>query len=57
MALAIDTEKPEVAVSEETIDSLEMSIDLVEEKKLLRKLDWHILPILWILYLCAFIDR
>jgi hypothetical protein len=27
------------------------------EKKLLRKIDLHVVPILWILYLLAFLDR
>jgi len=28
-----------------------------EEKKLVRKLDWRILPCTWILYLLGFLDR
>lgn len=32
-------------------------IDPVAEKKLLWKIDWHLIPILWLLFLCAFIDR
>lgn len=32
-------------------------IDPVAEKKLLRKIDIHLIPILWLLFLCAFIDR
>ena len=32
-------------------------IDPVAEKKLLRKIDLHLIPILWLLFLCAFIDR
>lgn len=32
-------------------------IDRTAEKKLLRKIDWHLIPILWLLFLCAFIDR
>lgn len=31
--------------------------DAVAEKKLVRKIDLHLLPILWCFYLCAFIDR
>lgn len=30
-------------------------IDPVAEKKLLRKIDLHLIPILWLLFLCAFI--
>ncbi|KAK5937723.1 hypothetical protein PMZ80_009852 [Knufia obscura] len=33
------------------------AIDPVAEKKLLRKIDIHLIPILWLLFLCAFIDR
>lgn len=32
-------------------------LDPDAEKKLLRKLDWNLIPVLWILFLCAFIDR
>lgn len=32
-------------------------IDPVAEKKLLLKIDLHLIPILWLLFLCAFIDR
>lgn len=29
----------------------------VLEKKILRKTDWHLIPILFLLQLCSFIDR
>ena len=32
-------------------------IDPVAEKKLLRRIDLHLIPILFLLFLCAFIDR
>ncbi|KAK3621191.1 hypothetical protein LTR56_017153 [Elasticomyces elasticus] len=32
-------------------------IDPVAEKKLLRKLDWRVVPALWFLYMLAFLDR
>lgn len=32
-------------------------IDPVMEKKLLRKVDLHVVPILFLLFLCAFVDR
>lgn len=35
----------------------EQPLDSVAEKKLLRKIDLHLIPILWVLFLCAFIDR
>ena len=28
-----------------------------EEKRLWRKIDWHIVPIITIMYLCSFVDR
>lgn len=34
-----------------------VAIDPVAEKKLLRKIDLNLIPILWLLFLCAFIDR
>lgn len=35
----------------------EASFDLAAERRLLRKLDVRIMPVLWILYLVNFIDR
>jgi len=32
-------------------------IDPDLEKKILRKTDWHLIPILFLLQLCSFIDR
>jgi hypothetical protein len=29
----------------------------IEEKRLVRKLDWRILPCTWVLYLLGFLDR
>lgn len=29
----------------------------VDEAKLLRKIDWHVLPILCVVYVVAFLDR
>lgn len=40
-----------------TTSTLEPNIDRTAEKRLLRKLDLRILPVLWILYLVNFIDR
>jgi hypothetical protein len=40
-----------------TSSTLEPTIDRAAEKRLLRKLDLRILPVLWILYLVNFIDR
>ena len=35
----------------------EEHVDHAVEKKLLRRIDWHLIPILFLLFLCAFIDR
>lgn len=43
--------------SSPTASTLEAPIDRAAEKRLLRKLDLRILPVLWILYLVNFIDR
>jgi hypothetical protein len=40
-----------------TASTLEAPVDRAAEKRLLRKLDLRILPVLWILYLVNFIDR
>jgi len=40
-----------------TTSTLEPDIDRAAEKRLLRKLDLRILPVLWLLYLVNFIDR
>ena len=34
-----------------------VEIDHAAEKKLIRKLDWHIIPIVMLLYLFSFLDR
>lgn len=34
-----------------------LEIDPILEKKLVRKIDLHLIPILFVLFLCAFIDR
>ena len=44
-----ETTPPHVATDE--------SGDVIDEKKLLRKLDWHIVPGLTLLLLLSFLDR
>lgn len=44
---------PKIDVEENGLEP----IDLEAEKRLLRKLDWHILPPLGVLYLITFLDR
>ena len=39
------------------ISSNERIVDHAVERRLVRKLDLRIIPVLWILYLCNFIDR
>jgi hypothetical protein len=41
----------------QTPSTLDAPIDRAAEKRLLRKLDLRILPVLWLLYLVNFIDR
>jgi hypothetical protein len=38
-------------------DEAQHQLDLVSEKRLLRKTDLHVVPILFLLFLCAFVDR
>lgn len=40
-----------------TTSTLEAPFDPAAEKRLLRKLDLRVLPVLWLLYLVNFIDR
>jgi hypothetical protein len=48
-------EKPSIANEDGCIE--ETSFDKEAEKRLLRKLDWHIVPILWLIFMLAFLDR
>ncbi|KAF4545381.1 High-affinity nicotinic acid transporter protein [Lasiodiplodia theobromae] len=56
---------PSVITADTKIESPEASdtqsesldIDYEAEKRLLRKLDWHILPVVAPLYVCSFLDR
>ena len=45
------------AVSPSTSSSLQPPFDRAAERRLLRKLDLRVLPVLWVLYLVNFIDR
>lgn len=38
-------------------ESTAMGIDSVKHRALIRKLDWHIVPFLIVLYLFSFLDR
>ncbi|CAG9948689.1 unnamed protein product [Clonostachys rosea f. rosea IK726] len=35
----------------------DINIDPEAEKKLLRKIDWHLLPMIWVIYLLSYMDR
>jgi len=48
------TTKIEETTSDHTIDE---GGDAIDEKKLLRKLDWHLIPGLTLLFLLSFLDR
>ncbi|KAE8365302.1 major facilitator superfamily domain-containing protein [Aspergillus caelatus] len=48
-------EKPDI--EPRVAESLSSNFDPVLEKKLLRKLDWRIIPALWFLFLVSFMDR
>lgn len=56
------SEIEDVPVDQETHDVASLKVetpefDPVAVKKLLRKVDLHLIPILFLLFLCAFIDR
>lgn len=46
----------EVGFNEDTLDSLD-TLDPIAERKLLRKCDLHVIPVIAFLYMLAFIDR
>lgn len=41
----------------EDADASQIAIDPASEKKLVRKIDLHLIPVLCALLLCAFLDR
>ena len=57
-----DEKLKELHVDEITVKANDRSIEDYEidpeaEKRLLRKLDWRVVPMLWFLYMLAFLDR
>lgn len=54
MAEEKSTAVPDSSTSE---SDAEIAVNSVDEKKLLRKLDWKLLPAVSILYLLSFLDR
>jgi hypothetical protein len=56
---AVDEKKPQflAPVSSDSIEDEELVVDRKYEKALVRKLDFHLLPVLTLLYLLSFLDR
>ena len=51
-------EKEQVGTGEASpVQAKEEGVDVIDEKKLLRKLDWHLVPGLTFLFLLSFLDR
>lgn len=56
----METVPAQKEIHEETMATLKdeaQQLDHISEKKLLLKCDLHIVPVLFVLFLCAFIDR
>ena len=55
----MSTEKEQIELGETSPvqAKLEEGEDMIDEKKLLRKLDWHLVPGLTVLFLLSFLDR
>jgi hypothetical protein len=53
----VHLQDPEKEPPSPTTTESTLHIDPAIEKKLLRKIDLHLIPILFLLFLCAFIDR
>jgi len=55
----MSNEKEQTKVDEASSDRAtdESGPDAIDEKKLLRKLDWHLIPGLTLLFLLSFLDR
>ena len=52
------SEKERTKIEEENSDhATEESGGKIDEKRLLRKLDWHLLPLATVLFLLSFLDR
>lgn len=43
--------------AEDACDESLASIDPAAEKRALRKVDWHVLPVVFLFYLFSFLDR
>ena len=49
--------KAAVEVMMEDRDPVPPVLSEEEERRLWRKIDWHIMPIVTVMYLCSFVDR
>lgn len=52
-----DVEKQDVSHSEQGGDALQRHVDAATEKRLVRKLDMRLVPLVMVLYLLAYLDR
>ncbi|KAI0153868.1 major facilitator superfamily domain-containing protein [Pestalotiopsis sp. NC0098] len=59
MATATDAEAGKAAPSDVSADGLPLEVDYTpeQEAKVLRKLDWNLMPLFFVLYMLAFLDR
>lgn len=53
----MDSTEPNLGSSPNEAVAEPLSEETIDEKKLLRKLDWHIIPPLSLLYLLCYLDR
>ena len=57
MTADLDHEKGEIFKEIENVGSEAPFYSLEEEKALVRKIDWVLLPMVWIMYLLSYMDR
>jgi MFS transporter, ACS family, DAL5 transporter family protein len=55
--MSIQTDVPETKALHSLHDELVQQLDPAIERKIIRKLDFTLIPILWFLFLVAFVDR
>ena len=56
-AMGEEKSKAAVEVMMEDRDPAPPVLSEEEERRLWRKIDWHIMPIVTVMYLCSFVDR
>jgi hypothetical protein len=57
LSLAMEQKESTLTLSEQQSNPVITNEDDIGDRKLLRKLDWHILPPLSLLYLLCYLDR